>query len=94
MDNLWGKSCRFSPYPFPSALLNNKGSGRAVSYRPTANAYLGGVTGYKAVDNALLSTAHSSFNHQFVVGENESILIGLAAALGLGLRGIGRLGLN
>ncbi len=35
-----------------------------------------------------------SFNHQFVVGENESILIGLRPALGLGLLRIGPQGLN
>ncbi len=35
-----------------------------------------------------------SFNTQFVVGENESFLIGLRPALGLGLLGIRPPGLN
>ncbi len=35
-----------------------------------------------------------SFNPQFDRGENESILNGLEPALGLGLLGVGRLGLN
>ena len=35
-----------------------------------------------------------SFNHQFVTGENESMLIRLRAALGLALLGVGRPGRN
>ena len=35
-----------------------------------------------------------SFNLQFDRGENESILNGLRAVLGVGLLGVGRLGLN
>ncbi len=35
-----------------------------------------------------------SFNHQFVVGENESILNGLEPALGVGLLGFRLLGLD
>ncbi len=34
------------------------------------------------------------YNTQFIISENESILIGLGPALGLGLLDIGPLGLN
>ncbi len=40
------------------------------------------------------SFGEMSFKRHFFRGENESIMIGLRAALGLGLHGVGGLGLN